>query len=224
MTGSANPAAGPFVRRERTQGSIPSTATDCPMPPFQGRDTRLRSLLAEVRVLSVVRRARVRKTGRRYVRQAQLFAGRWRLVTGPLLRGDRKIATTRAPHLARYFAVRAGAPSRPIPAHVRVRCSRLRPSRRANRKVVTTSRGPITLRYPETNRSAKLSSAYTSRVLVHGLESKSSAAGFDSLAVCFARFTRAAVWQQSRWVMPSPKARLLSNARSSRDFLGVVQK
>jgi hypothetical protein len=28
----------------------------------------------------------------------------------------------------------------------------------------------------------------TSRVLVHGLESKSSAAGFDSSAVCFARF------------------------------------
>ena len=46
--------------------------------------------------------------------------------------------------------------------------------------------------------------AYTSRVRVHGLDSKSSAAGFNSLAVCFARaFARAAVWQQSRWVMPS---------------------
>src|SRR5690606_15968870 len=30
MTGSANPAAGPFVRRERTQGSSPSTATSSP--------------------------------------------------------------------------------------------------------------------------------------------------------------------------------------------------
>jgi hypothetical protein len=51
----------------------------------------------------------------------------------------------------------------------------------------------------------ELSSAYTSRVLVHGLDSKSRAAGFKSLAVCFARvFARAAVWQQSRWVMPSP--------------------
>jgi hypothetical protein len=31
-------------------------------------------------------------------------------------------------------------------------------------------------------------SAYTSRVLVHGFDSKSNAAGFKSSAVCFARF------------------------------------
>jgi hypothetical protein len=31
-------------------------------------------------------------------------------------------------------------------------------------------------------------SAYTSRVLVHGFDSKSKAAGFNSSAVCFARF------------------------------------
>ena len=40
----------------------------------------------------------------------------------------------------------------------------------------------------KTTRSAEILSAYTSRVLVHGLESKSRAAGFDSSAVCFARF------------------------------------
>jgi hypothetical protein len=45
------------------------------------------------------------------------------------------------------------------------------------------------LRYRlNTAKQPRLSSAYTSRVLVHGLDSKSSAAGFNSLAVCFARF------------------------------------
>lgn len=64
-------------------------------------------------------------------------------------------------------------------------------------------------------RSARLSPVLTSRVPVHGFDSKSSAAGFNSLAVCETfrpRVARAAVWQQSRWVMPSPKARLLSRA------------
>ena len=58
---------------------IPSTATCRLMPPFQGWDATLRRLLAEVRVLSVVRSALVRKTGRRFVRVCSFLraVGAW---------------------------------------------------------------------------------------------------------------------------------------------------
>lgn len=52
----------PFVRRERTLGSTPSTATpptrSAQTPPFQGWDTTVRRLLAEVQILSVALRFR----------------------------------------------------------------------------------------------------------------------------------------------------------------------
>ena len=56
------------------------------------------------------------------------------------------------------------------------------------RSIAEFFRGPFALRYQRRQPQREDLSAYTSRVLVHGFESKSKAAGFDSSAVCFARF------------------------------------
>src|SRR5262245_3780047 len=99
------------------------------LPPFHGWDTSSRSLLAEVRILTVVLRG-------------PMELGSRNLYT----RGDRKIATPRAPHpcplvyqaqlrsalcppmrrrSCAFLAVRAGAPSAAHTRCARVRFSRL---------------------------------------------------------------------------------------------------
>jgi hypothetical protein len=111
---------------------------------------------------------------------------------------------TRAPHLVRKFSRRPLTPT-------------------SLRSVLGTAAA-----HNRACESSILSTATNSSYIAragHGFDSKSNAAGFKSSAVCVARFVasnsspafvRAAVWQQSRWVMPSPKARLLFGARYQR--------
>ena len=70
---------------------------------------------------------------------------------------------------------------------------------------------------PNDNRSARSSSAYTSRVLVHGFDSTSTAAGFNSSAVCFARSCEQLASREQRF------ARFHAGRRVATEPLGDAQ-
>lgn len=198
-----------FALRAHERVAIPSTATV--LPPFQGRDTRLRSLSVEVRVLSVVPRAR---------KGALRFAGRWRLVTGLLIRGARKIAATRAPLLVRSYCSPCWCT---VAAHTRARESSI---------LSTATRRSLLLRNAGSRRGPSGTAIGASPIHcdIHracwctASTPNRMRRGSNPRRCASPAFMRAAVWQQSRWVMPSPKARLLSSARYQRATSGCSSR